>query len=75
MGTHTKGKGAKHLLIEGKASIPAYKEAGWSTKDIAERLGRDKATINHVLAALKASPDKGISSRKKGSGRSRKITE
>lgn len=70
-----KGKGAKHLLIEDKASILAYKEAGWSTKNIAERLGRDKATINRVLAASKATPDKGIPARKKGSGRPRKITE
>jgi transposase len=70
-----KGKGAKHLLIEDKASILAYKEAGWSTKNIAERLGCDKATINRVLAASKATPDKGIPARKKGSGRPRKITE
>ncbi len=45
------------------------------TKNITKKLGCDKATINSVLAALKATPDKRILSRKKGSERPRKITE
>jgi hypothetical protein len=66
LGPQTKGKVARHLLIVDTASILAYKEAGWSAKNIAERLGRDKDTINRVLATLKATLDKGIPRQKKG---------
>lgn len=73
--TSYKGQGAIHLLVADKAFILAYKDEDWSTKNIAERLGRDKATINHVLDTSKTTLDKGIPSRKKGSGRPRNITE
>jgi transposase len=75
MAPYSKGKGVKHLTTEDKASILAYRDAGWSSMAIASRLGRDKATINRILAAAKASPDLGVPSRKKGSGRPRQVTE
>jgi hypothetical protein len=44
------------------------------TKNISSRLDCDKATINRIFSALKATLDNGIPSRKKGSGRPMKIT-
>jgi transposase len=75
MGPHSKGSGVKHLSIEDKATVIACKEAGFSANQIASRLGRHKATINYVLAASKALPNRAVPQRKKGSGRPRKLTE
>jgi hypothetical protein len=39
MDSQARERGAEHLLIEDKAFILAYKEAGWSTKNTAEGWG------------------------------------
>jgi transposase len=75
MGPHSKGNGVKHLSVEDKATVIAYKEAGFSANQIASRLVRHKATTNRVLAVSKALPNRAVPQRKKGFGRPRKLTE
>jgi hypothetical protein len=65
MGPHSKGNEVKHLSIEDKATIIAYKEYGFSANQIGSRLGRHKATINRVLAASKTLPNSAVPQRKK----------
>jgi transposase len=73
MSNHSEDKGAKKLSIEEKASIIAYSDAGLTTKEIIVKTGRNKTTINRLLAAAKKFSDNSIPQRKKGSGRPRKV--
>jgi transposase len=74
-GWHKRQGTVQHLSIEDKATVIAYKEAGFSANQIASRLGSHEATINRVLAASKTLPNRAVPQRKKGSGRPRKLTE
>jgi transposase len=75
MSDHSEDKGSKKLSIEEKASIITYSDAGLTTKEIIVKTGRNKTTINRLLAAAKKLSDNSIPQRKKGSGRPRKVTK
>ena len=62
----------KHLSDLEKGQMIAYNEIGCSMRDIAEKIGRGKSTVNRWLIKYAATGETG---RKKGSGRSRKTTK
>ncbi len=66
-------KSFKHLEISEKAKIIAWNEEGLSSRVIAARLGRDKATINRVVQKAKQQKSGDIPVRKTGSGRPTKM--
>jgi transposase len=67
-------KSFKHLKIEEKAKILAWNEEGLSSRVIAARLGRDKATINRIVIKAREQGTKNVPVRKEGSGRPKKMT-
>jgi len=74
MASQKPNKGVKMLKIEEKATILAWAEEGVSVKEIASRMGRHRSAIHRVVAKAKSLPKFAIPSRKKGSGRPRKLT-
>jgi IS30 family transposase len=67
-------KSFKHLKSSEKAKIIAWNEEGLSSRVIAARLGRDKATINRIINKAKQLGTKDVPVRKEGSGRLKKMT-
>jgi transposase len=71
---HSKAvKRFEHLKIADKAKIIAWSEEGLSSREIAARIGRDKATINRIIQKAKCLEKDDIPIRKAGSGRPRKM--
>lgn len=64
----------KQLSVSDKAKIMAWKEEGLSSRVIAKRLGRDKATINRIVQKAKEQGTGDAPLRKEGSGRPKKMT-
>jgi transposase len=67
--------GSKQLKVAQKTAILAWNGEGVSWRVIAERLGRDKMTINRFLARHKKQGKYGNLARKKRSGKPRKMTD
>jgi transposase len=65
----------KHLNLSERAKIIAWSEAGLSSRAIAERIGRDKATVNRIVNKVKLLSKDDIPVRKPGSGRPRLMTD
>jgi IS30 family transposase len=66
---------AGKLKNEDKVRILSWKDDGMSTAEIAKRLGRYKASIDHLWAKSKGLPKFVIPQRKMGSGRPKKMTK
>jgi transposase len=69
-----KGKCFKQLKNEDKSSILILHAEGFSSRKIAARLGWDQSIVILVIQNSKKLQNDAIPSRKKGSGRPRKVT-